>query len=95
MTIRRSCAHKFQVSMCGKGSCYEFKLIRASGQGRDTRGCRDLRQDHQGRVELALHPGNPSSGRTAIFQYINGFYYPRRHSALGWKSPVAFERTAA
>ncbi|MFC6688606.1 hypothetical protein [Jhaorihella thermophila] len=28
----------------------------------------------------------------AIFEYINGFYSPRRrHSALGWKSPVAFE----
>ena len=29
----------------------------------------------------------------AIFQYIKRFYNPpRRHSALGWKSPVAFER---
>jgi len=29
----------------------------------------------------------------AIFEYINGFYNPRRrHSALGWKSPVAFEK---
>jgi putative transposase len=33
---------------------------------------------------------------TALFQYINGFYNPRRrHSALGWKSPLAFERKAA
>jgi putative transposase len=25
---------------------------------------------------------------TALFQYINGFYNPRRrHSALGWKAP--------
>jgi len=32
----------------------------------------------------------------AIFEYINGFYNPRRrHSALGWKSPLAFERNAA
>jgi putative transposase len=32
----------------------------------------------------------------ALFQYINGFYNPRRrHSALGWKSPLAFERKAA
>lgn len=31
----------------------------------------------------------------AIFDYINGFYNPRpRHSALGWKSPVAFEQKA-
>jgi len=27
----------------------------------------------------------------AIFEYINGFYNPRRrHSALGWKSPLAW-----
>ena len=33
---------------------------------------------------------------TIIFQYINGFYDPRRrHSALGGKSPLAFERQAA
>ena len=32
----------------------------------------------------------------AIFEYINGFYNPRRrNSALGWKSPVAFERKVA
>jgi len=34
--------------------------------------------------------------KMAIFEYINGFYNPRRrHSALGWKSPVAFERKVA
>ncbi|MFM7303371.1 MAG: IS3 family transposase, partial [Alphaproteobacteria bacterium] len=33
---------------------------------------------------------------TRIFQYINGCYNPRRrHSALGGKSPLAFERQAA
>ncbi|KPD10222.1 integrase [Phaeobacter sp. 11ANDIMAR09] len=32
----------------------------------------------------------------AIFQYINGFYNSRRrHSSLGGKSPLAFERKAA
>jgi putative transposase len=32
----------------------------------------------------------------ALFQYINGFYNPRRrHSTLGGKSPLAFERKAA
>jgi putative transposase len=32
----------------------------------------------------------------AIFEYINGFYNPRRrHSALDCKSPVAFERKVA
>ncbi len=32
----------------------------------------------------------------AVFEYINGFYNPRRrHSALDGKSPVAFEKIAA
>jgi len=32
----------------------------------------------------------------AVFEYINGFYNPRRrHSAPGWKSPLAFEKKAA
>lgn len=32
----------------------------------------------------------------ALFEYINGFYNPGcKHSALGWKSPVAFEQKAA
>lgn len=32
----------------------------------------------------------------AIFDYINGFFNPRRsHSALGRKSPLAFERKVA
>ena len=31
-----------------------------------------------------------------VFQYINGFRNPRwRHSSLGGKSPLAFERKAA
>lgn len=32
----------------------------------------------------------------AIFEYINGFYNPRRrHSALCWESPVVLERKVA
>ncbi len=76
--------HGFQVSMSGKGNCYDnsavetfFKTIKAE---------LIWRQSWQTRRETEL----------AIFQYINGFYNPRRrHSALGWKSPVAFERKVA
>ena len=33
---------------------------------------------------------------TALFEYINGFYNPRRrHSTLGGKSPLAFEKLTA
>uniref|UniRef100_UPI0037423462 IS3 family transposase n=1 Tax=Ruegeria intermedia TaxID=996115 RepID=UPI0037423462 len=32
----------------------------------------------------------------SIFEYIHDFHYPRRrHSALGWKSPLVFEGKAA
>ena len=35
-------------------------------------------------------------GDVAGFEYITGFHNPRRrHLAVGWKSPVAFERKAA
>ena len=76
--------HHFQVSMSGKGNCFDnsvvetfFKTIKAELIWRH-------RWSTRRQVELAL------------FEYINGFYNPRRrHSALGWKSPVAFERKVA
>jgi putative transposase len=38
----------------------------------------------------------PVEARMAIFEFIEGWYNPhRRHSALGYLSPAAFERTAA
>ncbi|MEM6388892.1 MAG: helix-turn-helix domain-containing protein [Pseudomonadota bacterium] len=76
--------HGFQVSMSGKGNCYDnsaaetfFKTIKAELL---------WRRSWQTRREAEM----------AIFEYLNGFYNPRRrHSALGWKSPVAFERKVA
>lgn len=76
--------HGFQVSMSGKGNCYDnavvetfFKTVKAE---------LIWRQPWYTRRQCEL----------ALFQYINGFYNPRRrHSALGYKSPVTFERKAA
>ena len=35
-----------------------------------------------------------SEARMAVFQFIEGFYNPsRRHSALGYLSPIEYERT--
>lgn len=76
--------HGFQVSMSGKGNCYDnaavetfFKTIKA-----------ELIWRHHWPTHRAVE--------LAIFEYINGFYNVRRkHSALGWKSPLAFEAKAA
>ncbi len=36
-----------------------------------------------------------AEARMAVFQFIEGWYNPgRRHSALGYKSPVNYERQA-
>ena len=38
---------------------------------------------------------NQAEARMALFEFIEGWYNPRRrHSALGYMSPVEFERTA-
>ncbi|WP_342448249.1 IS3 family transposase, partial [Methylorubrum extorquens] len=34
--------------------------------------------------------------RMAVFSYIEGFYNPlRRHSALGYRSPIVYEQDTA
>ena len=37
-----------------------------------------------------------AEARIAIFEFIEGWYNPdRRHSALGYQSPIAYERSQA
>lgn len=74
----------FKTSMSGKGNCYDNAVVEAFFKTI--------------KAELIWrHPWHTRrAAELAIFEYINGFYNPRRrHSALGWKSPVAFERIAA
>ena len=76
---RRLSKHEFKVSMSGKGNCYDNSMVETFFKS-ITLGTLDTRRQAEG----------------AIFQYINGFYNPRRrHSSLGGKSPLAFERKAA
>lgn len=102
--------HGFKTSMSGKGNCYDnaavlrrenspldcflilltfFKTIKAELIWR--RSWETRRQ-----AETAFgHSLGPMAVMPSL-QYINGFYNPRRrHSALGGKSPLAFERQAA
>jgi transposase InsO family protein len=68
----------------GKGNCYDHSMVERFFKSIKAeliwRNRWDTRRQAEG----------------AIFQYINGFYNPRRrHSSLGGKSSLAFERKAA
>jgi putative transposase len=74
----------FKASISGKGNCYDNAAVETSFQSIKAeliwRDMWDIRRQAE----------------MAIFEYIIGFYNPRsRHSALGWKSPAAFERKVA
>ena len=76
--------HGFQVSMSGKGNFYDNAAVETF--------FRTIKAELIWRRAWETR----RQAETAIFQYINGFYNPRRrHSALGRKSPRAFERKAA
>ena len=76
--------HGFKASMSGKGNCYENAAIETF--------FKTIKAELIWRRTWKTR----RQAETAIFQYINGFYNPRRkHSTLGWKSPVAFERRVA
>ena len=76
--------HGFRVSMSGTGNCYDNAAVETFFKTI--------------KAELLWQHSWPTrrAAEMAIFEYINGFYNPRRrHSALGWKSPLAFEAQAA
>lgn len=87
------CAHEYQKrlrmngllpSMSGKGNCFDNSAVESFFKSLKAELI--WRKHWQTRRDVEI----------AIFEYINGFYNPRRrHSALGWKSPVAFEKNAA
>ena len=74
----------FHASMSGKGNCYDNAAVETF--------FKSLKAELIWRHDWSTR----RQTETALFQYINGFYNPRRRqSALGWKSPLAFERKAA
>ena len=76
--------HDFKASMSGKGNCYDNAAVETFFK--TIKAELIWRHSWETRRQAEM----------AIFEYINGFYNPRRrHSTLGWKSPVAFERKAA
>jgi len=80
--VLRQCG--FKVSMSGKGNCYDKATVETFFK--TIKAELIWRQSWQTRRQA----------ETAIFEYINGVYNPRRRqSASGWKNPVAFERKVA
>ncbi len=74
----------FQASMSGTGNCYDNAAVETFFKTIKA----ELLWQQSWRTRR--------DAEMAIFEYINGFYNPRRrHSALGWQSPLAFERKVA
>lgn len=74
--------HGFMVSMSGKGNCYDNAAVETF--------FKTIKAELIWRRSWETR----RQAETAIFEYINGFYNPRRRYS-GWKSPVAFERKVA
>jgi len=81
---KRMRQHRFKVSMSGTGNCYDNAAVETFFK--TIKAELIWRRTWQTRRQAEV----------AIFEYINGFYNPRRrHSTLGGKSPIQFERKAA
>jgi len=100
------CAHDYQkllrnngfkVSMSGKGNCYDNSAVESFVKSLKAEIVWRRNWQTRREVEVALFPFHGlKANHERATEYINGFYNPRRkHSALGWKSPVAFEQRAA
>ena len=75
--------HQFQVSMSRKGNCYDNAPMES---------CIGTLKTEQ---VYHRHYATRAEAKTDIFEYIEVFYNRfRRHSALGYQCPVAFEQTA-
>ena len=76
--------HGFEISMSGKGNCCDNAVVETFFKTLKAEFI--WRSTWQTRRQTEI----------ALFEYINGFYNPRRrHSTLGGKSPLAFEKVAA
>ena len=68
-------------SMGSVGDCYDNALCESFFASLEC----ELLDQHSFRT--------PAEARMAVFDYIEGFYNPRRrHSSIGQKSPINFER---
>jgi putative transposase len=77
-------AHGMIVSMSGKGNCYDNAMVETV--------FKTIKSEMVWRTSFQTR----RQAERAIGRYIDGFYNPtRRHSALGYKSPITFEAIMA
>jgi transposase InsO family protein len=73
--------HGIEISMSGKGNCFDNAMVETFFK--TLKNELVWRTTFQTRAEAIV----------ALARYIDGFYNPRRrHSALGFTSPIQFER---
>ena len=73
----------FLISMSGKGNCYDNSMVEA------------FFKTIKSELIWPVAWQSRHQAENAIARYIDGFYNPiRRHSSLGFQSPVQFERKA-
>ena len=88
--------HGFKASMSGKGNCYDRAMGAIGSSPMARAAVETFFKTNKAELIWRRSWETRRQAVTAIFQYINGFYNPRRrHSALGGKSPLAFERQVA
>lgn len=77
-------AHGMIASMSGKGNCYDNAMVETV--------FKTIKSELVWRTSFQTR----RQAEKAIGHYIDGFYNPRRrHSALGYQSPIAFEAMTA
>jgi len=77
-------AHGILISMSGKGNCYDNAAVESF--------FKTIKSELVWRTKLLSR----RQANDMIAKYIEGFYNPeRRHSTLGYLSPVEFEKRAA
>lgn len=71
------------ISMSGRGNCYDNSMVETFFKTIKSELIRPVAWQTRAQAE------------SAVARYIDGFYNPvRRHSSLGFQSPIAFERKA-
>jgi putative transposase len=71
------------ISMSGRGNCYDNSMVETFFKTINSEFIRPVAWPTRQQAE------------NAVARYIDGFYNPvRRHSSLGFQSPIAFERKA-